>query len=96
MPKKNINPLIDEFLLSIEQIPAHIVQSEKVTEKLLNKKLTRKQKASVKYIAALHNYKKAVTRYKRATTLLEKHYKILTRLVNKFGTDKPADNDNEG
>lgn len=79
--------MVDEYLLSIKQVPKNIIQSERVTEKLLNKKLTRKQKASVKYKAALANYKKAVRRYKLANTLLEKHFKVLQRIVSKYGAD---------
>lgn len=85
--KKPKNDMVDKFLLAIEDVPESIVKAEKVTEALLNKKLTRRQKTSIKYKAALQNYKKAVTRYKRATTLLEKNYKILSRLVKKYGTE---------
>lgn len=87
MAKKKIN-MVDEYLLSIKEVPKNIVQSERVTEKLLNKKLTRKQKTSVKYKAALTNYKKAVRRFKLANTLLEKHFKVLQRIVSKYGTDE--------
>lgn len=80
--------MVDEYLLSIKEVPKNIVQSERVTEKLLNKKLTRKQKTSVKYKAALTNYKKAVRRFKLANTLLEKHFKVLQRIVSKYGTDE--------
>jgi len=82
--------LINEFLLAIKDVPKNIVQAEKVTEKLLNKKLTRKQKTSIKYKSALSNYKKAVRRYKLANTLLEKHYKVLQRLVSRYGTEDEA------
>jgi hypothetical protein len=86
-------PLIDDFLLSIKEVPEHLVKAEKITEKLLNKKLTPRQKNSVKFKAAINNYRKAVTRKKRADTLLEKHYKILLRLVNKFSNLQTDDND---
>lgn len=87
MKSKN-EKLVDEFLLAIKDVPKNIVESEKVTEKLLNKKLTPKQKTSVKYKAALKNYKKAVRRYRLATTLLQNHFKTLTKLVNKYGTEE--------
>lgn len=94
--KRKDKPLIDDFLLSIKEVPEHLVKAEKVTERLLNKKLTPKQKNSTKFKAAINNYRKAVTRKKRADTLLEKHYKILLRLVNKFSNVQTPDNDNEG
>lgn len=94
--KRKDNPLIDDFLLSTKEVPGHLVQAEKVTEKLLNKKLTPKQKNSVKFKAAINNYRTAVTRMKRAETLLQKHYKIFLRLVNKFSNIETADNDNKG
>lgn len=89
-------PLIDEFLLSIKEVPEHLVQAEKVTEKLLNKKLRPDQKKSVQFQRAISNYRNAVTRKKRADTLLEKNYKILLRLVTKFANIQTPDNDNEG
>lgn len=94
--KRREADLIDDFLLSIKDVPAHLVHAEKVTEKLLNKKLTPKQKTSVKFRAAINNYRKAVTRKKRADTLLEKHYKVLLRLANKFVNIETRDNDNTG
>lgn len=81
--KKKDQPLIVADLLQIKKVPEQILIAEKVTEKLLDKKLTPKQKASVKYKAAIKNYRKAVTRYKLAETLLKKHTKILTRLNKK-------------
>lgn len=93
--KKNKNEMVDEFLLSIQEVPKNIVQAEKVTEKLLNKKLSRKQKASVKYKSAISNYKKAVRRYKLANTLLEKHFKILQRIVSKYGAEDIQEPQNE-
>lgn len=65
---------INQNLLSIKKAPIEIVNSEKVTEKLLNKKLTRKQKQSVKFNQALKNYKKSVRRFNLASTLLGKHF----------------------
>lgn len=94
--KRKDKPLIDDFLLSIKEVPQHLVIAEKVTEKILNKKLTPKQKNSTKYKAAINNYRTAVTRMKRAETLLQKHYKILLRLVNKFSNLQTPDNDNSG
>lgn len=91
MPK---NKLIDSYLLAIKKVPAQIVQAEKVTERLLAKKLTRKQKTSVKYSSALANYKKAVRRYKLAETLLQKHFKTLSRIVSKYGSETETPNSN--
>lgn len=75
---------IDSYLLTIKSVPIEIVQSEKVHEKLLNKKLSRKQKTSLKIKAALKNYKKSVTRFNLANTLLTKHFKTLSKLVKKY------------
>lgn len=85
---KKKTPEIDEFLLSIKDVPKHIVQAEEVAQRLMNKKLTRKQKNSIKYKAALKNYRTAVTRKRRADTLLQKRYKALLKLVKKFGHDE--------
>lgn len=92
--KRKEKPLIDDFLLSIKDVPAHLVQADKVAEKLLGKKLKPHQKNSVKFKAAINNYRKAVTRMKRAETLLQKHYKVLLRLANKFSNIQTQDNDN--
>lgn len=81
--KKQV-PFLDATLLAIKQVPDDIINAEKVMEKLTNKKLSPKQKASVKLKAAFKNYRNAVTRKKRADTLLEKHYKILIRLKKKY------------
>lgn len=89
---KKAKTMVDEFLLAIQDVPRQIVEAEKVTEKLLNKKLTRKQKTSIKYRAALSNYKKAVRRYRLANTLLEKHFKVLSRIVSKYGSDTDIEN----
>lgn len=94
--RRKEKPLIDDFLLSIKEVPEHLVIAEKVTEKLLNKKLRPDQKKSVLYKSAITNYRTAVTRMKRAETLLQKHYKILLRLVNKFANNETHDNDNAG
>lgn len=89
-------PLIDDFLLSIKDVPQHLVNADKVTERLIGKKLKPHQKNSVKFKAAINNYRNAVTRSKRADTLLQKHYKILLKLVNKFSDIQTNDNDNSG
>lgn len=81
--KKELPKFVDKSLLAIKKVPEKIVNAEKVAEVLLNKKMVQKRKASVRYKAAIKNYQTAVTRYKRASTLLEKHFKILTKITLK-------------
>lgn len=75
--------LIDYHLLRTK-IPESVTTTEKVTERILGKKISPKKKTSVKWKAAIKNYGTAITRYKRAVTLLEKHHKILSRIVKKY------------
>jgi exonuclease VII small subunit len=84
--KKRIKEVrfIEPELLQLKKVPEDVVNAERVVEKLTNKKLTPKQKASLKLKVAIKNYQKAVTRKKRADTLLEKHYKTLKRLKEKY------------
>lgn len=81
--KKVVPSLIDSKLLNTK-VPDKIVTAEKVTEKLTKRKVLPKHKISTKYKAAISNYSKAVTRYKRAGTLLEKHHKALTKFIKKY------------
>jgi len=81
--KRTPKPIINAELLAIKQPPASLKQAEAVTERLLGKKLKPKQKESVKFKAAIRNYRKAVTRYRLAVTLLEKHEKVLAKLKGK-------------
>lgn len=76
--------MIDHVLMQIKTVPASLVASEKVTEKLTGKKIKPKLKKSVQYKAAIRNYRKAVTRYKLAVTLLNNHKKTLARFVEKY------------
>lgn len=84
MARRKKNDPIDHDLLTIKRVPESVIMSEKVTEKLLDKKLTPKQKKSLKYKAAIRNYRKAVTRYKLALTLLNKHKKVLQKMKEKY------------
>ena len=88
---KKIN-YFDPFLLSLS-VPDEIKNSERVTEALLQKKLTPRQKESVKYNNAIKNYRRAVERKVTTPaalqtslidTLLRKHYFTLIRIVRKY------------
>ena len=76
MKRKKKVDIIDNDLLAIKQPPDRLAVSEKVTERLLNKKLKPSQKQSLKFKAAIRNYKKAVTRYRLAVTLLMLHLQL--------------------
>lgn len=82
--KKKLPAMVDPALLQIKKVPADIINAEKVTERLTNTKLNAKRKLSTKIKAAIKNYQNAVTRKKRADTLLEKHFKILSRYSKKY------------
>lgn len=82
--KKKQSEMIDYTLLVIKTVPASLVASEKVTEKLTGKKIKPKLKKSTQYKAAIRNYKKAVTRYRLSVTLLKKHEKILAKMRDKY------------
>lgn len=71
---KKLPAMVDPALLSIKQVPADIINAEKVTERLTNTKLNAKRKLSTKIKAAIKNYQNAVTRKKRADTESMKHY----------------------
>jgi hypothetical protein len=73
---------IDYHLLKMK-VPDAIITSEKVHERILGKKIKPSKKIGVKWKAATKNYGTAITRYKRSLTLLEKHYKILAKIVKK-------------
>lgn len=88
--KKVETSLIDETLLAIKNVPPEIIQAERVTEKILNKKLKPSKKASVQYKAAIKNYQTAVTRYKRSSTLLKKHYRILLKMVKQYSDENKS------
>lgn len=79
--------MVDPALLQIKTVPADIINAEKVYERLQDKKLNPNKKLSTKIKAAIRNYQNAVTRKKRADTLLEKHYKILKRYSIKYLQD---------
>ena len=81
---KKTDSFIDPALLAIKTVPPEIITAEKVTEKITGKKLKYKQKNSTQIRAAIKNYQKAVSRDKRANTILKKHYKELLRLKKKF------------
>ncbi len=66
------------------KVPQQLLQAEKVTSKITGKKPKRKYLQSTKYKAAISNYRKAVTRKKRADTLLAKNHKILLRYIKKY------------
>lgn len=81
--KKIEKSLIDYSLLAVN-IPEALINAEKVADRLQGKKTKPKHKASVQWKAAKRNYAKAITRRKLADTLLEKHFKILSRYVKKY------------
>jgi hypothetical protein len=75
--------LITKHLLAAV-VPESLRIAEKVAERMTGKKSKSKHKASVRYSAAIRNYRTAVTRYKRAETLLDKHHKLLTKIISKY------------
>lgn len=77
-----MNKYIDKKLLQFV-VPPEIITAEKVAEKILGKKIPLKKKQSTKLKAAIKNYRTAITRHRRAETLLEKNYKLLKRQIKK-------------
>lgn len=78
--KKNPEISID----GVRQISHKLVTTEKVKEKLLNKKIPLKRRESTTVRAAIKNFQNAHTRSKRANTLLEKHSKTMLKIMKKY------------
>ena len=87
--KKQDHAFINDALLAIKTVPAEILHAEKVTEKLIGKKLSPAKKQSIKIRSAINNYQTAVTRYRRASTLLKKHYKAILKIVEQYQLNNP-------
>lgn len=90
--KKKQPSLLNEALKLInstpDKVPDELINAEKVSELLTGKKIKPNKKLSYQLKATVRNAKNAITRMKRAETLLIKHYKYLLKLNKKINSLK--------